>query len=229
MCVSGRPITADDALRAGLIEWIVEGDLVAGAVSLAREKADLPGGPPRTRERTDKLPAASRAAGHARGRPRAGRQDASGTSRRRASAVDAIAAAATLPFEEGCLRERELFFECARSEQAKALIYAFFAERAVAKVPGLPAEPPPPVKSVAIVGAGTMGGGIAMACANAGLDVTLTDTDAGARRQGPRDHHQELRDLGDARPADAPTTWPRAPGPHPRRRRARRPSPTRTW
>ena len=175
MCVSGRPIAADDALRAGLIEWIVEGDLVAGAVSLAREKADLPGGPPRTRERTDKLPAPDALPAMLE----AGRALAAKTKRHLEAprvVVDAIAAAATLPFEEGRLRERELFFHCARSEQAKALIYAFFAERTVAKVPGLPAEPPPPVKSVAIVGAGTMGGGIAMACANAGLDVTLTDT-----------------------------------------------------
>jgi 3-hydroxyacyl-CoA dehydrogenase len=176
MCVSGRPITAEDALRAGLIEWVVEGDLVAGAVSLAREKADLPGRPPRTRERTDKLPSASALPAMLE----AGRALAAKTKRHLEApraVVDAIAAAATLPFEQGCRRERELFFECARSEQAKALIYAFFAERTVAKVPGLPAEPPAAAKSVAIVGAGTMGNGIAMACANAGLDVVLTDTD----------------------------------------------------
>jgi 3-hydroxyacyl-CoA dehydrogenase len=175
MCVSGRPISAEDALHAGLIEWIVEGDLVAGAVSLAREKAEQ-GGPRRTRERTDKLPSADALPAMLE----SGRALAAKTKRHLdapRAVVDAIAAAATLPFEEGCRRERELFFECARSEQAKALIYAFFAERAVAKVPGLPADPPPAVQSVAIVGAGTMGGGIAMACVNAGLDVTLTDTD----------------------------------------------------
>jgi 3-hydroxyacyl-CoA dehydrogenase len=175
MCVSGRPITAQDALNIGLIEWIVEGDLVGGAIALAREKADRHGAPPRTRDRTDKLPPPEALPAMLD----AGRALAAKTKRHLEApriVVDAIAAAATMPFEDGRLRERELFFECARSEQAKALIYAFFAERAVAKVPGLPAEAPP-VKSVAIVGAGTMGGGIAMACANAGLDVTLTDTD----------------------------------------------------
>jgi 3-hydroxyacyl-CoA dehydrogenase len=175
MCVSGRPISADDALKAGLIDWIVEGDLVAGAVSLAREKADLQGPPRRTREQSEKLPpiealppmldAARALAARTKKHLEAPRV-----------VIDAVAAAATLPFEQGCARERELFFQCARSEQAKALIYAFFAERAVAKVPGLPSEAPPPVKTVAIVGAGTMGGGIAIACANAGLDVTITDT-----------------------------------------------------
>jgi len=178
MCVSGRPISADDALHAGLIEWIVDGDLVAGAVSLAREKADLPGPPRRTRERTDKLPPPSALPAMLE----VGRALAAKTKKHLEAprvVVDAIAAAATLPFDQGRVRERELFFECARSEQAKALIYAFFAERTVAKVPGLPAEPPPPVTSVAIVGAGTMGGGIAMACANAGITVTLTDTEQG--------------------------------------------------
>ena len=183
MCVSGRPITAEDALQTGLIEWVVEGDLVAGAVSLAREKADLPGRPPRTRERTDKLPPAEALPAMLE----AGRALAARTKRHLEApraVVEAIAAAATLPFEEGCRRERELFFECARSEQAKALIHAFFAERTVAKVPGLPAEPPAAAKSVAIVGAGTMGGGIAMACANAGLDVVLTDTDQAQVNKG---------------------------------------------
>src|SRR5687767_2738566 len=175
MCVTGRPIGAQDALQAGLIEWIVDGDLVAGAVSMAREKADLPGAAPKTRDRSDKLPTA----GALPAMLEAGRALAAKTKKHLEAprvVVDAIAAAAQLPFEQGRLRERELFFECARSEQAKALIYAFFAERAVAKLPGLPATPPPPVKAVAIVGAGTMGGGIAMACANAGLDVTITDT-----------------------------------------------------
>jgi 3-hydroxyacyl-CoA dehydrogenase len=92
------------------------------------------------------------------------------------AAVDAIDAAATLPFEQGCARERELFFRCSTSEQCKALIHAFFAERTVAKVPGVPKDTPvAAVSTVAIVGAGTMGSGIAMACANAGFNVLLTD------------------------------------------------------
>jgi 3-hydroxyacyl-CoA dehydrogenase len=88
--------------------------------------------------------------------------------------VDAIEAAASMAFEDGCRRERELFFECVQNDQAKGLIHVFFAERAAGKPPT--AVAPRPVDLVAIVGAGTMGGGIAMACANAGLRVVLKDT-----------------------------------------------------
>ena len=93
--------------------------------------------------------------------------------------VDALEAAATLPFAEGCARERAIFFELAKSEQAKALIHAFFAERGVSKVPGISKDTvAAPVNRIGIVGAGTMGGGIAMACANAGIAVRITDATA---------------------------------------------------
>jgi 3-hydroxyacyl-CoA dehydrogenase len=93
--------------------------------------------------------------------------------------IQAIEAATTLPFEAGCRRERTLFFECIRGDQAKAMIHVFFAERAAAKVPDLPKDVQPlPIARVGIIGAGTMGGGIAMACANAGLNVLLKDVSA---------------------------------------------------
>jgi 3-hydroxyacyl-CoA dehydrogenase len=174
MCVTGRPITARDALEAGLIDRIVEGDLTDGAVAEARTLAAAPAHP-RTRDRHDRLPPATMLPAMLE----AGRALAAKVRRHLDAplvAVDAIGAAATLPFDQGCRVERELFFRVAASEQAKALIYAFFAERAVAKVPGLPKHEAAPVASVAVIGAGTMGGGIAMACANAGLHVTLTDT-----------------------------------------------------
>jgi len=83
----------------------------------------------------------------------------------------------TLPFDEGCVRERGIFFDCVRSEQCKALIHIFFADRGVSRVPGISKETPAAsIATVGIVGAGTMGGGIAMACANAGIGVILTDT-----------------------------------------------------
>ena len=92
-------------------------------------------------------------------------------------AVEAIEAATRLPYEDGCRRERDLFLECVRSEQAKALVHIFFAERAATKPPADASRAAAlPVNTVAIVGAGTMGGGIAMACANAGVDVVLTDS-----------------------------------------------------
>ena len=176
MCVSGRPVKAAEALQSGLIDRVVD-DLIPGAVAFANEVVARGGPHPKTSERTDRLPArdalpALVAAAHELARKVRRHQTAP------ARAIAAIEAAATLPFDQGRRRERELFFECARSEQAKALIHGFFAERAVAKVPGIGRDViAPSVSTVAIVGAGTMGSGIAMAGANAGLTVVLTDTE----------------------------------------------------
>jgi 3-hydroxyacyl-CoA dehydrogenase len=174
MCVSGKPIKAREALAVGLIDRIIEGDLAAGAMAFAREQVGQ-SSLPKTRERRDKLPPRDQLPAMLQ----AGR-DLARKTRRNLEAplavVDALEAAATLPFDEGCQKEREVFFQCVRSDQAKALIYAFFAERGASRVPGVTKDTPvAAVKSVGIVGAGTMGGGIAMACANAGISVRLTD------------------------------------------------------
>jgi 3-hydroxyacyl-CoA dehydrogenase len=176
MCVTGKPIKAPEALAAGLIDKIVEGDLVAGAVQFAREQADSGTAPPRTRARVDKLPAPDALPAMLA----AGRELAKKTKRHLEApraVIDAIEAAATLPFDAGCVREAGIFADCAKSEQCKALIHVFFAERGASKVPGIPKDATvPAITTVAIVGAGTMGGGIAMACANAGLNVVMSDT-----------------------------------------------------
>jgi 3-hydroxyacyl-CoA dehydrogenase len=178
MCVTGKPIKAPDALQAGLIDTIVEGDLVAGAVAFARDVVAKGRALQRTRDRIDRLPSEDALPAMLD----AGKEFAKKTRRHMEAplaVVHAIAGAATLPFDEACVRERGIFFDCVRSEQCKALIHAFFAERGVAKVPGVPKDAQvPPINTVAIVGAGTMGGGIAMACANAGLSVVITDTAA---------------------------------------------------
>src|SRR5207249_2608379 len=91
-------------------------------------------------------------------------------------AVEAVEAAVALPFAEGIKREAELFRECLFSEQSKALIHVFFAEREAAKIPGItPDTPRLPIRRAAVVGAGTMGGGIAMTYANAGVPVMLKE------------------------------------------------------
>jgi 3-hydroxyacyl-CoA dehydrogenase len=178
MCVSGKPIKAKDALAAGLVDRIlgagVEGDLAAGATAFAREAASRPSHP-KTRDRSDKLPPREAVPAMVA----AGKELARKTRRHMEApvrVVDALEAGATLPFAEGCRREREIFAEIGTSEQAKALIHAFFAERGVSKVPGVTKDTAAaPVSTVGIVGAGTMGGGIAMACANAGIQVRLVD------------------------------------------------------
>ncbi len=184
LCVSGKPIRAPEALKLGLIDRVIEGDLLAGAVAFAREIASKGGALPKTRELRGKLD--SELAGPsifaaARDQLRKSRPNVIAPLR----AVDAIEAAATLPFAEGCKKEREIFEECIASDQARALIHAFFAERAVAKIPDIPKGVAGyNIRQVAIIGAGTMGGGIAMACANAGLSVLLKETEQAALDRG---------------------------------------------
>ena len=90
--------------------------------------------------------------------------------------IAAVEAACTMPFEDAIRRERELFDELENSAEARALRYAFFAEREVAKLPDIPRDTPlRPIKTAAIVGAGTMGGGIAMSFAEFGFPVKLLE------------------------------------------------------
>lgn len=176
MCVSGKPVKAPDALAAGVIDGIVPGDLRTQAVAFARRMVDEKRPHRKTRERAAEV----RGKGTLADALAAGRQQARKTKRNLMAplkAVDAIEAAALLPFDQGCDRERQLFQECVESDQCRALIHAFFAERSVAKLPGADKETSVlPIQQIAIVGAGTMGGGIAMACANAGIPVFLKET-----------------------------------------------------
>jgi 3-hydroxyacyl-CoA dehydrogenase len=184
LCVSGKPIRATEALKLGLIDRVIEGGLLAGAAAFALEIADKGGALRKTRELSAKLGSefvdASIFA--------AGRDQARKTRRNMIApllAVDAIEAAATLPFDEGCKKEREIFEECIASDQARALIHAFFAERAVAKIPDIPKDTAVyNIRQAAIIGAGTMGGGIAMACANAGISVLLKEVEQTALDRG---------------------------------------------
>jgi 3-hydroxyacyl-CoA dehydrogenase len=183
MLVSGRPVKAAEALKSGLLDAVVDGDLEAGAVAFARARLGA-AQHPKTRERSVVIAEGQTLAALLA----AGRELAQKTRRHQtapARVLEAIEAAATLPFDEGCRRERAISLECTASDQARALIHVFFAERGVAKVPGIDkATPVVPVGTVAIVGAGTMGGGIAMACANAGLSVLLNDQEQAAIDRG---------------------------------------------
>ncbi len=184
MCVTGKPIPAADALAAGLVDAVVDGQLLDSAVAFALDVVSRNAPLVKTSDRTDKLGTPERNA------PLYAAGCALAAKVRRGAiaplkAVDAIEAAVALPFDEGCRRERELFSECVVTDQARALIHAFFAERGVAKVPGITKETTVrPVGKVAIIGAGTMGGGIAMACANAGLQVLLKEAEQAALDRG---------------------------------------------
>jgi 3-hydroxyacyl-CoA dehydrogenase len=182
MCVEGNPVKAEDAAAFGIIDRVIEGDLLEGAVTLAKEISGKPLS--KTRDRIDKL-----------GSPdennlvfAAARENARKKQRgliAHLAAIDAVEAATKLSFEEGCRLEGELFTRCLVSDQSKALIHVFFGEREVAKIPNVPKETPViPVNSAAVVGAGTMGGGIAMVFANAGVPVLLKETDQAALDRG---------------------------------------------
>ncbi|HYW37774.1 MAG TPA: 3-hydroxyacyl-CoA dehydrogenase NAD-binding domain-containing protein [Terriglobales bacterium] len=175
MCAGGKPVSAREAVALGLIDRLIDGDLLAGAVVFAREIADKPA--PKTRARAEKLgTAAENAAIFAAARDAAGKKQRG--LKAPLAAIDAVQAATKLSFEEGCQAEAKLFTECLFSDQSKALIHVFFGEREVAKIPDIPKETPVmPVNRVAVVGSGTMGGGIAMVFANAGIPVLLKDVD----------------------------------------------------
>ncbi|MFP6744772.1 MAG: 3-hydroxyacyl-CoA dehydrogenase NAD-binding domain-containing protein, partial [Alphaproteobacteria bacterium] len=174
MCVGGNPISAGAAHKLGLIDEIIDGDLLAGAVAYA-ERLIAEGAPlKRVRDDHSKV---------------AGDHEALFDGYRKAIArkargymapwhcIDAVKAATELDFDAGIARERELFNECLASPQAKGLMYSFFAERAANKVSGISKETP--VLNIArggVIGAGTMGGGIAMNFANAGIPVRITDS-----------------------------------------------------
>ena len=182
MCTDGKPVKAEEALKAGIIDRLIEGDLLAGAVAFAREIAAKPA--PKTRERNGKLGTSEQNAPIFAAARETVRKKQRGMMAPLA-AIDAIEAATKLPFEEGCAAEQKLFAECLFSDQSKSLIHVFFGEREVAKIPDIPRETPLiPVKSAAVVGAGTMGGGIAMVLANAGIPVLLKETEQGALDRG---------------------------------------------
>src|SRR5215510_12159673 len=182
MCAEGNPIKAPEALKLGIVDRLIEGDLLAGAVAFAREIANKPA--PKTRERNEKLGTPEQNAPIFAAARETAKKKQRGLMAPLA-AIDAVEAATKLPFDQGVEAERKLFTDCLFSDQSKALIHVFFGEREVAKIPDVPKETPAiPVKSAAVVGAGTMGGGIAMNFANAGIPVLLKETDQAALDRG---------------------------------------------
>jgi 3-hydroxyacyl-CoA dehydrogenase len=170
--VSGDPIPATPAAKAGVIDKLIEGDLLEGAIAYAKDLAARKA--PLRKVRDINVDAAKvPAAFFEEARKRIAKEKKNLFAPQRI--VDALEAA-TLPFEKGMARERELFIQCAQNSQSKALQHVFFAERKAANVPNLDKSVTKrDIKSVAIIGAGTMGGGIAMNFLNVGIPVTLLE------------------------------------------------------
>src|SRR2546421_6700150 len=184
MIVSGDPIGADEALKEGLIDEIVDGDLAAAGVAFAEKVLNEKRPLKKIRDLNDKIAAA-------KGKPEIFSEFRKSVARQtrgfRApeNCIKAIEAAVNLPFDEGMKRERELFQELMQSPESKAQRYFFFAEREAAKIPDVPASTPAKdIKKAAVIGAGTMGGGIAMNFANVGIPVTVVEVQQEALDRG---------------------------------------------
>jgi 3-hydroxyacyl-CoA dehydrogenase len=184
MIISGRHVPAEEAKALGIIDEIVPGvDLRAEAIAYARRIADQR--PlPRVRDKSDKLAEAKAEPGMFEAMRKSIARKA-GKQKAPYHCILCVEAAVTQSFEEGINTERRLFAELENSEEAKALRYAFFAEREVAKIPSLPKDLKlPEIKTAAVVGAGTMGGGIAMSFADHGVPVKLLDASAEVLAKG---------------------------------------------
>jgi 3-hydroxyacyl-CoA dehydrogenase len=180
MCAFGDPIPAATALEYGIIDRIIEGDLLTGAIAFARENPPVR----RTRDLNSKLLTETESDSLA------GLCKDTCAKRFRLqtaplAAIDCVANTSRLNFDQGLESERTHFNECLTGTQSRAMIHVFFGERTVARIPSLPAETKPmPIRRAAVVGAGTMGGGIAMCLTNAGIPVVLKETTQAALDRG---------------------------------------------
>ena len=186
MCTDGKPVNASRAKEAGILDAVIDGDvgdLLDAAIAFARARAAA-GECRRTRDLQDKI--RDRATGMAAWLAmRASLAKTARGARAPFAAVDAIEACITMNFDAGSRREMELFADCVLSTESRAMRHLFFAEREVAKIPDVPKDTPTrTILRAAIVGAGTMGGGIAMTYANAGVPVLLKDVDQAAVDRG---------------------------------------------
>jgi 3-hydroxyacyl-CoA dehydrogenase len=184
MIVSGRHVPAEEAKALGIIDEIVPGqnlrtEAIAYAQRIAGQRPL-----PRVRDKTDELAEAKADPGMFE----AMRKSIARRARNQKApyhCITCVEAAVSQPFDEGIKTERRLFVELENSDEAKALRYAFFAEREVAKIPWLPRDLSlPEIKTAAVVGAGTMGGGIAMSFADHGFPVKLLDANREVLEKG---------------------------------------------
>ena len=172
MIVTGEPVLSEKFKGTRLFDAIIEGDLIAGAVAFARAAVDGKRGLPRVRDLKVEYP-------HAEAFTQFAIQTATAVAPRYPAprkCAEAVGAAATMPFDQGLAFERRCFGELVDTPESRALRHIFFGERAASKIPDVPEDTPlRPIRSAAVIGAGTMGGGIAMNFANAGIPVRLLE------------------------------------------------------
>jgi len=184
MVTSGAPIGAPEALESGLIDMIVKSDLRAEAIDFAVAKAGQSSAHPRVRDNQEKLQSAIES-------PEIFSQVRKMIARKTRGFlapeynIRCIEAAVSQPFDEGIKTEGKLFMELMAGPQSRAQQYFFFAERQASKVAGIDKNTPDlPISKVGVIGGGLMGGGIAMNMANAGIPVTIVETNQAALDRG---------------------------------------------
>jgi 3-hydroxyacyl-CoA dehydrogenase len=181
MCATGNPISAKDAFACGLVDRLVEGELIPHAVGYAEEVREVR---PlqKSSERQDKLnecdPSVFDEFRAANAKKFRGFEAP-------LKNIEAVKVACEKPYSEGVIEERKLFMELMSGTQAKAQQYFFFAERKAAKIEGLPENTAPrDIRKVGVIGAGTMGGGISMNFLSAGIPVTIVEMSQDALDRG---------------------------------------------
>jgi 3-hydroxyacyl-CoA dehydrogenase len=182
LILSARPVDVERALELGLLDAQINGEIRAGTIAYAEELLKGGGGARRTSERAvDPATATSAILERLTAQARSQYPHRSAA----LTAIEAVSASARLPFQQGLDLESELVNRAKATPESKALVHLFFAERETRKVPGLSPElRAGVVAKAAVVGAGTMGGGIAICFANAGLPVTLIDSSREALERG---------------------------------------------
>jgi len=172
MTATGNPIAAKQAFECGLVDRIVEGELIPHAVGFAEEVRDVR--PlPKTSERSDRIGDADPAIFDEFRKENAKRFRGFEAPLKN---IEAVKIATEKPYAEGVIEERKLFMELMSGAQSAAQRYFFFAERKAAKIEGLPENTEPrPIRKVGVIGAGTMGGGISMNFLSAGIPVTIVE------------------------------------------------------
>ncbi|WP_175734960.1 3-hydroxyacyl-CoA dehydrogenase NAD-binding domain-containing protein [Burkholderia ambifaria] len=181
MIVSGAPVPSEQLANSGLFDAMADGDLLDAAVAFARKVGAQKGPHPRVRDRKIVHENAAGFIQFARNSARAAAPNFPAPHK----CIDAIEAGVLNGFDKGSVAEREGFVALMMTPESRALRHAFFGERAASKIPDVPADTPVrEIRRVGVIGAGTMGGGIAMNFINAGLPVTLLETKQDALERG---------------------------------------------
>ena len=183
MCTAGNHVPASRALAEGILDDVVQGDLREGAIEFALTRV-MGGGIRRVRDLAVRITDTNEASKAIESVRQSLAKTARGA-RAPYAALDAIEAGILQGFDRGSEKEIELFAECVTSTESRAMVTMFFAEREAAKIPGIAKDTPTAeIRTAAVVGAGTMGGGIAMSYANAGIPVLLREASQEALDRG---------------------------------------------